>query len=170
MTHADTADAIDAIVGITPDSRVAQIRALRPDAAGYAQGSYAALLEPADEAGLGRAERALIALRAALLAPSRAVAAHYRERLQSLGVEATTIAAVEHFPEGGAVSPQLAAILPHVELMTLRPHAAGREALEALEAAGLSARNIVSIAQLVAFVSYQVRLAAGLRLLQEEQQ
>ena len=43
-----------------------------------------------------------------------------------------------------------------------------RSDLEALRDAGLAARDIVTIAQIVAFVSYQVRVVAGLRALAEE--
>jgi CMD domain protein len=168
MTHSDTADAIDTIVGIAPETLVAQIRALRPEAAQYAQGSYVALLEPADEAGVSRVERALIALRAATKAPSREVAAHYRERARTLGADEALIAAVEQFPAGGELTSRLAAILRHTDLLTLAPHTASRAAIAALHEAGLTTSNIVSIAQLIAFVSFQVRLAAGLRLLKEE--
>ncbi len=52
------------------------------------------------------------------------------------------------------------------DLLTLRPREAAPAHLQALRAQGLSERNIVSLSQLIAYVNFQVRLLAGLQLLQ----
>ena len=70
----------------------------------YTQGSYDALLAPADPAGVSLAERALIALRVAKLTANAALTEHYQQRLQALGVGAATIAAVEQFPAGSVLT------------------------------------------------------------------
>jgi uncharacterized protein YciW len=41
-------------------------------------------------------------------------------------------------------------------------------AIDALRTQGLSARDIVTISQLIAYLSFQVRVLAGLRLFAEE--
>jgi uncharacterized peroxidase-related enzyme len=49
-----------------------------------------------------------------------------------------------------------------VEIASTEPRLAGRERLAAMEAAGLSQREIVTIGQLVGFVAFQARVVAGL--------
>ena len=63
---------------------------------------------------------------------------------------------------------RLDAILRHVTLVATAPGSATRARLDALRDVGLAPRDIVVLAQIVAFVSYQVRVVAGLRALAEE--
>lgn len=62
-----------------------------------------------------------------------------------------------------ALGGRLAAALAHTHLLVTRPREASPEALRALVAAGWSADDIVSLSQLVAFLSFQLRTAWGLR-------
>ncbi len=133
----------------------------------YTQGSHDVLLAPDDPAGVGLDERALIALRIAVLDEHAELAAHYRARLRAVGGDAALVVAAQR-GASAAPSPRLAAILGHVDRLTSAPGSATPAHLEALQAVGLSARDIVTIAQLISFVSYQVRVLAGLRLLAEE--
>ncbi|MGN6700235.1 MAG: CMD domain protein [Thermomicrobiales bacterium] len=161
-------DVIAELAGIAVDSPLGQLRAQQPAAVRAAQGSYQALLEPDDLPGVSPRERYAIALRVAVLTPSEPVAAWHRERLRALGLNDEALAAIEEFPAGPALAPRETAILAHTDLLTIHPGAATPAHLAALQAAGLSPRDIVTISQLVAFVSYQVRVLAGLRLLAEE--
>jgi uncharacterized protein YciW len=52
--------------------------------------------------------------------------------------------------------------------VTTAPGTALRGHIDTLRAVGLDARDIVALTQIVAFVSYQVRAAAGLALLAQE--
>jgi uncharacterized protein YciW len=61
------------------------------------------------------------------------------------------------------VPPRLAAILRHVTLVATAPGTVTPANLDALRIAGAGPRDIVAIAQIVAF--YQVRLVAGMRAL-----
>ena len=63
---------------------------------------------------------------------------------------------------------RLAAMLRHVSLVATAPGSASAADLDALRDAGLTPCDIVTIAQIVAFVSYQVRVVAGLRALAAE--
>jgi CMD domain protein len=164
---ADATDVISKLAGISAGSPLAQVRAQRPDVARYAEGSYRALLEPDDPAGVSRLERDIIALRVAILTPSRTVADWHRIRLRQLGTSDATIAAIEHFPEGEGLSPRQVAILRHTDLLTTAPGDATPEHIAALKAVGLGPRDIVTIAQLISFESFQVRVLAALRLLGE---
>lgn len=167
-SESDTPDILNHFVGLAPDSALAQLRAQRLDVVRYAQASYRVLLEPDDPAGVSRSEREMIALRVAVLTPDPTVAAWHRDRLHALGVGALTIAAVEQFPEGAALPTRQTAILRHTDVLTNEPGAATPAHLTALKAVGLSPRDIVTISQLIALLSFQVRVLAGLRLLAEE--
>ena len=168
MTTTTSPDVIDQHAGITPGSPLAQVRAHRPDVTRYAQSSYAALLEPGDPAGVSRREREMVALRIALLTPSPVVADHHRERLRRLSAGDNAIQAVEQFPNGPALSEREAAILRHTDRLTLEPRAATPAHIRELKAAGLTPRDVVTIAQLISFMSFQVRVVAALRALAED--
>jgi CMD domain protein len=165
---ADTQDTINELAGIAPGSPVGQLRAQRPDVVRAAQGSYRALLEPDDPAGVSCREREMIALRVALLTPSPVVAAWHRDRLRSLGASDADLDAIAQFPDGMALSPREAAILRYADRLTREPGTARPEHIADAKAAGLGPRDIVTIAQLIAYMSFAVRLLAGLRLLAEE--
>jgi CMD domain protein len=60
---------------------------------------------------------------------------------------------------------KLAAALEHVHLLVFRPRDSDPSALQALIGAGWSTDSIVTLSQLVAFLSFQVRTIAGLRVL-----
>lgn len=60
---------------------------------------------------------------------------------------------------------RLAAALEHAHMLVLHPRDAAPSHLQAMLDAGWSTPDIVTLSQLVAFLSYQVRVAAGLRAL-----
>ena len=160
-------DVIDAVAGIAEGSPLAALRAQKPDLVRYTQGSHDVLLAPGDPGGVGLAERALIALRVAVLDEHAELAAHYRARLHAVGGDAALAAAAQR-GASAAPSVRVAEILDHVDRLTAAPASAMPAHLETLQAAGLTPRDIVTISQLIAFVSYQVRVLVGLRLLAEE--
>lgn len=60
---------------------------------------------------------------------------------------------------------RLAAALEHAHLLVFRPRDAAAADMKALLAAGWSETGIVTFSQLVAFLSFQVRVVTGLRVL-----
>ncbi|MDA9434442.1 Avi_7170 family CMD domain-containing protein [Bradyrhizobium sp. CCBAU 51627] len=60
---------------------------------------------------------------------------------------------------------RLAAALEHAHLLVFRPRDAASSDMKALLAAGWSTTGIVTFSQLVAFLSFQVRVVSGLRTL-----
>lgn len=60
---------------------------------------------------------------------------------------------------------RLAAALEHAHLLVFRPRDAASADMKALLAAGWSETGIVTLSQLVAFLSFQVRVVSGLRTL-----
>ena len=64
-----------------------------------------------------------------------------------------------------ALGARLAAALEHAHLLVFRPRDAASSDMKALLAAGWSTTGIVTFSQLVAFLSFQVRVVSGLRTL-----
>ena len=147
-------DLLEAIIGVAPGSALSQLRALRPEIVRHTQGSHDVLLSPVEPGGLPLAERALVAARVAELSGHAELARHYRKLIADRGAPPPSL--------------RLDTILDHVEQVTTSPAAALPEHIQKLRDVGLNERDIVALTQIVAFVSYQVRVAVGLSLLARE--
>ena len=65
--------------------------------------------------------------------------------------------------ERHALGPRLSAALEHTHMLVLHPRDAAPPSLQALLDAGWSTTDIVTLSQLVSFLSFQVRVVAGLK-------
>ena len=65
----------------------------------------------------------------------------------------------------GALGARLAAAFEHLHLLVFHPRDAAPPALQALLDAGWSTTDIVTLSQMAAFLSFQIRVVAGLRAL-----
>lgn len=160
-------DLLDQLTGLVPGSAAYALRHQRDKVVSATQGSYDALFDPALP-GLSLTERLLAALYAARLTPSPALVAHYGARLAEAGADATLVALAERgtFQEiSDLADARLRAILLFTGTLIERPVEGDRAALETLPAAGLTTPAVVTLSQLIAFLSYQVRLVAGLEAL-----
>lgn len=92
--------------------------------------------------------------------PTAALAAENRDGLRLV------VAADD--PARAVLGDRITAALEHAHLLVFRPREASPEALAALAAAGWSSDGIVTLSQLVSFLAFQLRVAAGLRLLTTE--
>lgn len=181
-------DLIGTLLAIDPGSPLARLRARRPEATRHTQGSYDALFAPAAPAtSVTTTERFAAALRVARLHGDQVLAEHYTGQLLGAGgagdadgVTKELVAAVEDVrplrpatepsaPDPLAVHGRLRAILAHTDLLVLRPAAAAPADLDALAEAGLDAAAIITVSQLIAYVSFQVRLLAGLALIRGDE-
>jgi CMD domain protein len=155
-------DVIDRAAGLAPGSRVHAARRFRETAIAHTQASHDALLfEPVQ--GLSSHDRLRVAAAVCEAAGARTLETHYRGLLadQAAGGAAGAASSV-----GDGASPQaLAAALDWARLLTPDPRSGDRAALQRLREADLSDPAIVALAQLVAFLSYQTRVVAGLRTL-----
>ena len=142
------ADVIDAAAGLTPGSALQTARRFRATVVDATQASHDALLGELVP-GLSTADRLRVAVHCCDAAQAPRLAAHYRVLLAQQ-------------PAGEASSPALPAMLTWAGLLTTDPRRGDRQALQALQAAGLPDPAIVALAQLVAFLSYQTRVVAGL--------
>ncbi len=163
MAQTIAEDTIDSVVGLTPGQTTYTARHQRAKVVAATQASEEALFDPA-LAGLTLSERLCVALYACRLTPAEALAKQYAARLVTAGAEASLIAALS----SGTLAllqpqpPRLQAMLTFTHALITEPVKADQAALLALKDAGLSTPEIVTLAQLIAFISYQVRLAAGL--------
>lgn len=139
---------IEQLIDAAPGSRVAEAMAARAPLMQASQANYDAVLTPQDPGGLSQPLRFALAARVARLGGDAQLAAHY--------------AAGGALPESDA---SMTAILRHVDLIATTPRDATKADIAALQAAGVATGDIVRLSQLIAFVSYQLRLIAGLRLM-----
>ena len=145
---AAAADVIDTAAGLAPSSALQIARRFRSTVVQATQASHEALLhEPVT--GLTTTDRLRVAVHCCEAAEAHQLAAHYRALLVQQ-------------PAGDASTPALPAMLTWAGLLTTDPRRGDRAALQALQAAGLADPAIVALAQLVAFLSYQTRVVAGL--------
>jgi len=187
-------DIIDLLAGIEPGSSLDVIRARRLQARENAQKSYLALFEPADFGDVAVADRYAVAVFVAGVHEEPTVVAFYLakianrpELVEALKAEieqGKTRGPYGAFPSGPLSSEdstglvhrvsndrrpvlgaKLAAALEHAHLLVFRPRDAAPQAMQALLDAGWSTNAIVTLSQLVAFLSFQVRSVAGLRTL-----
>lgn len=164
MDFTPTQDVVDQVAGLDDDSATHALRHTREKVATATQGSYDGLFDAALP-GLTLGERLLVALYACRLTPAPELAEHYHARLAETSVDAAALQAVDHGEAETLTDPRLHAILTFTRTLIERPIEGDRAALQSLPAAGLATADVVTLAQLIAFLSYQTRLVAGLRAL-----
>jgi uncharacterized protein YciW len=148
-------DVVDRAAGLAAGDPLHAARRFRATVVQATQASHDALLdEPVP--GVSTADRLRVAELVCTLAGATGLARHYAERLAAETARA---------PGGAAPSPALPAMIEFAGKLTIDPRRGGQEAIEALRRAGLQDAAVVALAQLVAFLSYQLRVVAGLRAL-----
>jgi CMD domain protein len=186
-------DIIDHLAGIAPGSHLDALRRRRPATRDNADLAFRLLFEPEDAAGVTRAERLSLGLFVAALHQDDGLTRLFADRLADAQTS-NAVTALAHraaatgpfgsYPPGplsvedttGAVftantdiravfGERLAAGFEHVHLLVFRPRDASADALKRLTAAGWSTDDAVTLSQIVAFLAFQIRVVAGLKLL-----
>lgn len=189
-------DVIDILAGVAAGSAVDTTRRRRPVARDHAQASWEALFQPRVPGGFSVKARCAVALFIAGLSRDEAAADFYRAGLVREGggdwLDALNQAVTLGLTEGPygrwahhsaleaegtdglrwtvaapALDARLSAALTAAHRLIFRPRESSQADLEALLDAGWSETDIVSLSQLVAFLSFQLRVAHGLRVLGE---
>ncbi|MDQ0392288.1 CMD domain protein [Labrys monachus] len=192
--RAVASDVIDHLAGIDPGSRLDGIRGRAPQIRGDAQQRHRALFQCDDEAGVTRQERHVVAAFVAGLHREPSIVQFYGRGMADPDGRLARLLSEEVFcgaargPYGRSAVPpgakggegmryrvldahrpvlgrRLAAALEHAHLLVFHPGDAGRADLRALEDAGWPPEGIVTLSQLVAFLVFQIRAVAGLRVL-----
>ncbi|RKU04100.1 hypothetical protein C7H84_07630 [Burkholderia sp. Nafp2/4-1b] len=163
-TPATVPDTIDTVAGLRDGDAVAALRRARDKVLRHTQLSEAALFDPALR-DLSLIERLHAARYVAQRSNAHALAATYRTRLIDAGGTPDDIARADA-DSFDALPGRLGALLVHARRLTLSPVDARPADLDALKAAGFTTPAIVALSQLVAFVAYQLRVAAAAQALQ----
>jgi uncharacterized protein YciW len=150
MTSFDAPDVIDRAAGLAPGDALYSARRFRAKVVEATQASHDALLQQ-PVPGLSTADRLRVAAHVCTIAGAASLATHYAGQL------------VDARGHDASPSPALAAMLQFAAALTTDPRRGDRAALEALQGAGLGDPAIVALAQLVAFLAYQLRVVAGLQ-------
>jgi uncharacterized protein YciW len=162
---APRADVIDQVVPLTPSQNTHALRHERVKVVAATQGSYNGLFDDGVE-GITVTERLLVALHACHLSGAKSLAAHYRSRLlEEEGAEVLLVDDVIAGRIAALSDARLRAMLLFTTKLIERPLDGDRAAVQALVDAGLTTPAIVALGQLIAFLSYQVRVVAGLQAL-----
>ncbi|EIC86153.1 alkylhydroperoxidase domain protein [Serratia sp. M24T3] len=147
-------DLLATLAEIEPGSTLAQARETRDAATLHTQGSYDALFNSNENlAEFPLADRLALAQQVARWHNDVQLGAHYAERLKALSDDTSTS------------KQKYQTALAHAERLSFKPANATAEHLAELQDAGWSADAIVTLSQLVAFVSFQSRLLRGYRLI-----
>ena len=188
-------DIIDQLAGLAPDSPLALIRDRKPLTRQNAQAGYQALFEPSHPHSVTLQERFAMAYFVAGLHAQDDIATFYAAGLARTAPTAPFLAALSAetargrttgpygaYPKGplttedlpgplytvtepAALGVRLTAALAHVHMLVFHPRDANTASLQTLLDAGWSNTDIVTLSQLVAFLAFQIRAAAGLRTL-----
>ena len=186
-------DVIDLLAGIEPGSGLDAVRRQREAARTHAQASFDGLFAPVDASGFSVTERWAVAAFLALLHNQDDAAAFYAEGLAARDAVLAKVVRGEagraaargpfgRFPAGpltaedsagfvhradaAVLGRRLAAALDHAHMLLFHPRDAAPEWLQRLVDAGWTTPAIVTLSQLVAFLSFQIRVVAGLRAMQ----
>lgn len=156
-------DTIETLAGIDSGSPLMALLADRVDLMELTEKSRQAVLTPAEPGGLSHAVRALIAVRAAERLGDEAIKDYYYSHFSRCDDFYDLAGLVD--PEKRPAEKWLAAVLQHADMLTCRPRTATKADIEKLRSGGVSEADIVRLAELGAFLGYQARLVAGLRLM-----
>lgn len=162
-------DVVDAILSPSGAEAVVDLRNEKPELGAQMQQYYDAVFQPsADSASqLSPTERWLVAIRTAAHTNSAAVMDWYEARARATGIDDALIAKARAIEDPWNGDPRTTAIMRHVDLIVTRPVESSRTDMTVLQDAGLTPGGIVALSQVVAYVSYQLRLVATLRALGE---
>jgi len=162
MLNPNSRDTLDRLVNLSVQNQTYAVRHEREKVVSATQGSEDGLFDPALP-GLSLEERLCVALYACLLTPAPELAAEYEGRLAKLSANVQTMAHIKNLSIHAIQDTRLQAMLNFTHTLITKPINADKQALLSLPQAGLATAEVVTLAQLISFVSYQVRLAAGLR-------
>ncbi len=155
---------VGAGAGITKDDNVHAALAARADILAMTEEAHDASLTPAEPGGLSHAERAALAVRIVRLSGEGGLAGHYETLMRHAGCDDATAALADPASDGGG-NGRRAALLAYIDRVSVSPRDATAADIVQLQAAGIEDADIVRLSELVAFLSYQIRLVAGLKLI-----
>lgn len=156
-------DIVLKLAGVEPGSDLAAVAAKRADIFELTAKTHEAALRPAVAGGLSRGLRAAIACRIARHNGDDAFAG---QMLRELDLAMPTDAERQLADLANVGSDdRTRALVRHADLLAANPKAATGADIKAVKQAGVAEADIVRLSELVAFISYEVRVVAGLRMM-----
>jgi uncharacterized protein YciW len=155
-------DAIDKAAGLSPDDALFKARRFRAEFVEGAELCRLSVLQPEDNQGLAPALRLALAHRMAALNAAEELMADYEVQLAALSPSEQLLKLANGEVD---LDEPLATIVRHADLVTMTPSEATASDMTRLQQAGLNNAQIVALSELIAFVNFQTRVAAGLRLM-----
>lgn len=143
--------------GVEVDDKIAEAICGRENIIEMTQAAEDAVLRPRDVGAFGHDLRAALAARVARLAQDDSLSAHYL-------ADAGDMAALADPAQTGTAQ-GLSAVVAFVDKVANQTRDIVAEDVSGLQAAGVEDADIVRLCELVAFLAYQTRLVAGLRLM-----
>ncbi|MDO5680967.1 MAG: peroxidase-related enzyme [Pelistega sp.] len=168
MSNHDSTDLIDALLRLEPSSTTYQARHFRDKVVRGTQDSYEAIFS--DKVNLNLAWRYFVAVYACHLSKATELEQHYVTQAKAQGISDAWLSAVQQGQLETIDNAQLKAILDFTAKLIVKPVEGDQDAILSLKEAGISTPDIVALGQLIAFLSYQVRLFAGLKAIQALEQ
>ncbi|WP_341994437.1 CMD domain protein [Microbacterium sp. LWH7-1.2] len=199
MTTA-TLDVVDELVGVRAGDALDELRRRRPVTREQLQASHDALFAPVDDSAFPLPERLLVAAFATRSTADDATAAFYADAARGADPERAAIVLAEAsaaatagpfgaYREEGlrgessdgrryepgaevrdALGERVTAALAHAHLLVFRPREADDADQRRLVGSGWSADGVITLSQLVSFLAFQQRVAAGLRAIAASQE
>ncbi|MDP5218978.1 hypothetical protein Q5Y75_17295 [Ruegeria sp. 2205SS24-7] len=147
-------------VGASDDAEVSNAILARAKVLGMTQDAEDAVLRPKDFGAFDHDLRAALAARIAFLAGDEPLAAHYHANSKNYSALTS--------PSEKGISEGLDEVLSFVDKVANQTKDIAAEDISRLQASGVSDADIVRLCELVAFMAFQTRVIAGLRLMQRE--
>ena len=164
------ADLIDHLLGVGPGDDMYALRHARAKATDAIQRSQELFFQP-ELGDVSLQDRLSMAVYACALSRAQKLGAYYRDQLAAQpGVSPQWLSALEQDHLDSIPDARLRAMLVFTRILILTPVEGDKAALQTLQAAGLETADVVTVAQLIAYLSYQIRLLAGLLALQQRKE
>ncbi len=163
-TETTRSDLIDLLLQLTPEDHIHALRHARPKVVDATQAFQELAFSPAGISSAQHHDRLLAAALVAQATGPDVLAAEYGRLLLESGASAAHRALLQGDTDSGSGS--LHALARYARTLALKPATADRAALHSFVDAGWSVPEVVSLAQIMGYVSYQSRMMIGLQALQ----
>lgn len=160
---------LETAAGVPSSGPLAEALTMRGKLMELTQASYEAALLPNDAGNLPASLRAALACRMARICQQAGLTQHYADLLAGYGDDADPYQLALPGQMPPADNQRLVAMVDYVDLVTERPRDASEATIGSLRTVGIDEADIVRLAGLVAFVNYQLRVAAVLSVMGKSQ-
>lgn len=160
-TPSETVDVIDRVLGLDSQGGVYAARIFRDKVRQGTQASYDALFS--SSLALSLPVRWLVAVYVCQLTKATELHEHYVAEAKQAEVPTEWLQAIAQENLDAINDPVVRAILIFARTLTLKPIEGDKTAIQHLEQSGVPTADCIAVSQLIAFLSYQVRLVTGLK-------